>query len=62
MLNFIIFAWCIILKVFCLLYTQHCSVESLKTLVAFRGPDVSPVSAQGQTPLDLAGLNVNGGK
>jgi hypothetical protein len=37
--------------------TQHCSVESVKALVAFRGPDVNPISAEG-TPLDVAGVNI----
>jgi hypothetical protein len=35
----------------------HCSVESVKALVAFRGPDVNPISAEG-TPLDVAGVNI----
>ena len=41
-------------------HVQHCSVESLKTLVAFRGPDVNPISAEG-TPLDVAGVNIHDG-
>ena len=40
--------------------TQHCSVESVKALVAFRGPDVNPISAEG-TPLDVAGVNIRDG-
>ena len=35
-------------------------MESLKTLVAYRGPDVNPFSAQG-TPMDLAGVNIHSG-
>jgi hypothetical protein len=37
----------------------HCDVECLKSLIAFRGPAVNPISGQG-TPLDLAGVNLNG--
>ena len=32
----------------------------MKALVAFRGPDVNPISAEG-TPLDVAGVNIRDG-
>ena len=49
----------VLFDLFLFLNLQYSSVLGLKALIAFRGPDVNPVSAQG-TPLDLAGINING--